>query len=91
MRAISTGISYIVFFTLRTIFSNRYFYIDFKLSKFYLLIFSIILYAFYNTFNKFNMGSVIGYLICLMLLFILYNDAAKWGIMYLKNFLYKEE
>lgn len=80
--AISTGISYIVFFTLRTVFSNRYFYVDYKLKKFYALTSVSVAYALYNTFVVFNIGSVIGYIICLFILLIMYRDTIKWGIKY---------
>ena len=58
--AISTGVSYIVFFTLRTTLANKYYYTDFKLSKFYLLTVATCVYAFYNTFWNFSVFSVIG-------------------------------
>jgi O-antigen/teichoic acid export membrane protein len=83
--AISTGISYIVFFSLRTYLSNKYFYIDFQLKKFYLLTVAVSLYALYNTFIKFNICSVIGYILCLLLLTALYKDTICWGIRYLIN------
>lgn len=89
--AISTGISYIVFFSLRTLLSNRYFYIDFKLKKFYFLTFVTSLYALYNTFVYFNIGSIIGYLVCLGVLIILYKDAIRWGLVYIYKFLKKEK
>lgn len=81
--AISTGLSYIIFFTLRTVLANRYFYVDFGLKKFYVLTFTVVVYAYYNTFVKFNLGSVIGALICIALLFLLYRPTVKWGIKYL--------
>lgn len=83
--AISTGLSYIVFFTLRTVLSNRYFKVDFKLKKFYILTFIVCCYAFYNTFISFNVGAIMGYFICLAILVILYFGTVKWGILYLKN------
>ena len=86
--AISTGISYIVFFTLRTVLSNRYFPVNFKLNKFYFLTFCTGCYAFYNTFVFFNAGSVIGYLICLVVLVVLYYDTIKWGLQYLYNMIF---
>lgn len=85
--AISTGLSYIVFFTLRTFLSNRYFYVDYKLKKFYLLTVVVVAYAFYNTFVKFNAGAVVGYIICLFVLILLYKNTVIWGIKYLKGFL----
>jgi len=81
--AISTGISYIIFFTMRTVISNRYFYIDFKLKRFYLLTIIVVVYAFYNTFFEFNINAIIGYLICLTALCILYRDTIIYGIKYL--------
>ncbi len=69
--AISTGISYIVFFSLRTFLSNKYYYTDFGLKRFYLLTLSVCLYALYNTFFKFNVWSVVGYLICISMLYLL--------------------
>lgn len=83
--AISTGIAYIVFFTLRTMLSNKYFYVDFKLPKFYLITGVVSIYALYNMFIPFNIGAVAGYIICLSVLIILYLDTVKWGILYLKN------
>jgi O-antigen/teichoic acid export membrane protein len=81
--AISTGISYIVFFTLRTVLSNRYFYVDFKLGRFYTLTFAVVLYSFYNTFFKFGILTVVGYIACVALLVVLYFDSVKWGISYI--------
>lgn len=83
--AISTGLSYIVFFTLRTILSNRYFYIDFKLKKFYLLTLIVSIYAMYNTFVHFNIGSVVGYVVCVISIVVLYKDHVHSGLQYLKN------
>lgn len=85
--AISTGISYIVFFTMRTSISNKYFYVDFKLKKFYLLTAFVALYALYNTFIHFGFGAIVGYLVCLILLIVLYKDTIMWGIKYLLKLL----
>ena len=81
--AISTGISYIVFFSLRTFLSNKYYYVDFKLKRFYTLTLVVSLYALYNTFLLFNIGSVIGYFVCLVVLLILYRDAVGWVMIYI--------
>ena len=92
--AISTGISYIVFFTLRTVLSNRYFYVDFKLGRFYILTFAAVLFSFYNPFFKFGILTVVGYVACVALLVVLYFDSVKWGLSYLikgiKKILHKE-
>ena len=85
--AISTGLSYIVFFTMRTFLSNRYFKVDFKLGKFYLLTAVTAAYALYNTFISFNMWSIVGYLVCIIVMYLLYKDTVIWGIKYLGRFL----
>lgn len=83
--AISTGISYIVFFGLRTYLSNRYYYVDFKLKRFYFLTLLVIVYAWYNTFITFNAGSVVGYIICLCAMLVLYKESVVWSLQYLWN------
>lgn len=77
--AISTGLSYIVFMTLRTVLAGRYYYVDFKLKRFYTVTLVAVLYALYNTFVIFNAGSVIGYFIAMSVLALLYRDAIRTG------------
>lgn len=81
--AISTGLSYIVFFMMRTFLSNKFFYVDFKLKKFYLLTFVVSLYALYNTFVEFNAWVVVFYVICLGIMCFLYHNTIKWGYGYI--------
>lgn len=83
--AISTGISYVVFFTLRTFLANKYFYVDFRIKKFYLLTGVVSLFALYNTFNKFNYINIILYLISLVLLLVLYKNSLNYILKFLKN------
>lgn len=85
--AISTGISYIVFFTLRTILSNRVFYVDYHLKKFYVITGFAVAYAFYNTFVPFNLVSFSGYIICIVAMFVLYRKTILFGFDYLKDML----
>lgn len=87
--AISTGISYIVFFTLRTIFANKYYYINFNLKKFYLLTFITVLYAAYNTFIKFNFISVIFYIIVCIVMICLYKETMIFTYNYIKKIITK--
>lgn len=87
--AISTGLSYIVFFTLRTIISNKYFYVDFRLKQYYLLTLFAIGYALYNTFVPFNIGSIIGYIVCVTMIVILYKDIVIWCISYFLSLIRK--
>lgn len=57
--AISTGISYVIFYGLRTFFGNRYYYFDHNASKFWIVTISMIGYATYNTFFNFGIISIL--------------------------------
>jgi O-antigen/teichoic acid export membrane protein len=73
--AISTGISYIVFFAMRTLVSNKYYYINYGLWKFCIITLFTIAYAFYNTFFSFDWISIVGFFVCIGVLLALYwND-----------------
>ena len=86
--AISTGISYIFFFLMRTIIANRFFKIEVELRKFYTITVLVSVYAMYNTWVKFNYITVVGYLIVLFALVVLYRDTVIWIYQYMKNFLH---
>ena len=83
--AISTGIAYILFFTMRTLISNHYYYVDYGLKKFYILTAAVAAYAGICSFVKFNIGSVIGFMICIGLLVCFYNESIKWMVRYVKE------
>lgn len=83
--AISTGISYIVFFTMRTTIANKYFYIDFKLKSFYVITILAVLYALYNSFFAFNIFTIVGYVICIVVVIVLYWNEVKWCVDYAKK------
>lgn len=80
--AISTGISYIVFYLLRTLLGQKYYYVDFKLARFGIITMITSLYAFYNTFVQFSICAVLGYFVCLVALVVLYKDTIRWMIKY---------
>lgn len=78
--AISTGISYIVFFTARTLIANRYFPVDWKLGKLFMLIGIVLMYALYNTFCD-NVGiSILWYMIILITMIGLYRNVIIEGV-----------
>ncbi len=78
--AISTGLSYVLFFVLRTVISNHYYYVDYKLKKIAIIIMIISAYALYNTFVKFNWITIAGYVVCVMIIVLLYKDTVIWGM-----------
>lgn len=73
--AISTGISYILFWALRTIISNKYYKIDWDYNKFLIITFFTIVYAFYNTFYNNSIVIILGYIIEMLLIIFLYKNS----------------
>ncbi len=72
--AISTGLSYIVFFALRTLLSNRCFPVSFGLPRFYAMTLILTGCAAYNTFTGFGWGSAVTAAVSYIALFLLYRD-----------------
>jgi O-antigen/teichoic acid export membrane protein len=70
--AIAGGISAIVFFSLRTIFSLKYYKVDYNILKFYLLLFLVFGYALYSTFAKWNIYNALIGVALILLIFWLY-------------------
>lgn len=83
--AISTGLSYCLFFILRTYFSNKYFNLNIRPIKITIITILMIVFALYNTYNKINLISVTLYLISLVAIFVLYKEHIYKGIALLKN------
>jgi len=77
--AISTGLSYIVFFILRTVLANQCYYLDFGLRKFYALTCLTLVYAWWNTFHRFGVISIVSYLAICAIMGILYKKVIKKG------------
>ena len=75
--AVSTGLSYIVFFTLRTIFSNHYFPIDYKLKRFYLLTLVFAVGCVYHMFHAFDYIIVGIFVVTMVLVVLLYFQTIK--------------
>ena len=80
--AISTGIAYITFFVMRTLLSNRYYYVDYSLMRFSILSVSSILFAVYATFHAIDIMSVFLYICVLTIILFLYRDSVKIMIRY---------
>lgn len=80
--AISTGLSYIVFFVMRTIIGARYYTVNFGLKRFALISIAMIEFATICAFSKFSLWTVGAYIMCIFVLFLLYRDSVKslWHI-----------
>lgn len=72
--AIATGMTYIVFFVLRTIISQKLYYIDFKLSKFYILTTITFFLVVYATFKPVDIITIIISIIILGLIVYFYKS-----------------
>ena len=75
--AVSTGLSYILFFTLRTLFSNHYFPVDFKLTKIYLMIVIFAAGSWYHMFHSFDLTIVCIFTGTIVMICLLYRDTIK--------------
>lgn len=76
--AVSTGISYIIFWGMRTYISNKYLTVDYKIKKFLILTMAVCVLAYHSTFCETNVMTVILYLICITLLFIMYRNSVRY-------------
>lgn len=73
--AVSTGFSYVLFFALRTCFANRFFYVDFKLKKFAIVMVLFLAFASYNTLNPVNWADLVLYFIFISVCSFVYRNA----------------
>lgn len=77
--AISTGLSYIVFFILRTYYSNKYYKVDFKLKKFFIILFFIYILAIYSSFNTMDWAILgMGTVLMIAIIYLYRNVIAKF-------------
>lgn len=75
--AVSTGFSYIVFFVMRTVLSNHYFPVDFKLNRLYILTAVFAGTSWYHMYHSFNIEIVVIFLVTIGFICILYRDTVK--------------
>ncbi|MBU3178172.1 oligosaccharide flippase family protein [Clostridium estertheticum] len=75
--AISTGIAYISFFTMRTFLSLKFYKVNYNLKKFYTITALIVVYAFYATFNSINLIYILIGIVELVMLSMFYKDVVK--------------
>ncbi|PFW57232.1 polysaccharide biosynthesis protein [Bacillus cereus] len=70
--AISTGLAYIFFFSIRTFISGKLYKVNFDLKRIYLMTTCLLIFTIYATFNTFDMYYFIIGLLNLMVLILLY-------------------
>lgn len=89
--AISTGMSYVLFFILRTTFSIRYYNVDYDLWKIMILIFTTILYAIKASFISFSLVDIVLFFVITILIVLLYKDTVIFSINYCLSSLKKRK
>ena len=72
--AISTGLSYIVFFIARTYFSKKFYSVNYNLKKFAIATIMVYILAAYSSFYKFNMIILILTILNLGIILVLYKE-----------------
>ena len=87
--AISTGVSYILFFILRTYFGDKYYHIGFKWTRLIIVSVLTVVLAAYNTFFQFSIISVLIAVICYLVIAICYKDTISLCIVLAKKALIK--
>lgn len=83
--AISTGLSYIVFFLVRTIVSRRYFRVDFHFGQLFVVTVLLVAYSIYNTFFDTSLIVVLFYGVLVLTMLILYKNTVFEIIAILKK------
>jgi len=76
--ALSTGISYIIFFGMRTIISKRLYKVNYHLGKFYFSTVIFVVVAFINTFVNSLFLQVLSAVIGLILVLIVYREQVRY-------------
>jgi len=76
--ALSTGISYIIFFVMRTVISKRLYKVNYHLGKFYFSTVVFVVVAFINTFVNSLFLQVLSAVIGLILVLIVYREQVRY-------------
>ncbi|MDK0538610.1 oligosaccharide flippase family protein [Clostridium perfringens] len=87
--AISTGVSYIVFFTARTLISKRLYYVDYNLRKFYISTILVTVLALYASFNTSMLLLILLGILVLIIVCFIYREILILSFKYLENKLLK--
>ncbi|WP_162138551.1 polysaccharide biosynthesis C-terminal domain-containing protein [Planococcus halocryophilus] len=75
--SIATAFSFIVFFSLRTYISLRYFKVDYPLKKIYTMVVVVSAYSFFSIYSSSWLTSMLMSLIPLLILFIIFAQDIK--------------
>ncbi|WP_255993626.1 lipopolysaccharide biosynthesis protein [Clostridium perfringens] len=83
--AISTGLSYIVFFTARTVISKRLYYVDYNLKMFYISTVLVTVLAIYASFNTSMLILVLLGIVILLIVCLIYREVIVLALHYIDD------
>lgn len=93
--ALSTGVSYIVFFALRTLLSNRVFYVDYNLSGFSVALVALFAFASYGSNHSFSGIQILFFLGVVAVIALVYRESivqlVSYGIRMINQYTAKKE
>lgn len=89
--AISTGISYIIFFIFRTLLSVKQYPVPYKIGKIGIMTAVLLAYTIYNTFFEFNIITILGGIVCLIVWLVVYKSEIISMIKNLKVLIRKKQ
>lgn len=87
--AISTGISYIVFFAIRTYFANKVFHVDYKLSRFAVSTVALLLFSVYGSTHSFSLVQVAMFIGVTAVTLLSYREYIPFAFNYGKQIILK--
>ena len=83
--ALSTGISYIVFFVMRTLLANRVFYVDYNLKSFMVVSVALLLFAYYGSGHYFSVLQIFMFIGVLAVVMMCYRRYISDMLLYAKE------
>lgn len=86
--AIGRCVSGILYFILRTYFSNKYYYVDYSLKRLSICVLMMVVFAIIDVFTRITIIQIIVYLICLVIFILMYIKDIKDMIDYFKGTLF---
>lgn len=87
--AISTGLSYVVFFVLRTALANRVFYVNYRLPNFFVSVAALFAFAVYGGDHRFSWIQIFMFLGVMAVIVIAYRKDFQHSVNYGRNMLKK--
>lgn len=75
--AISTGLSYILYFYLRTLFSNKEYEVKYSLKELYICLIPMFIFSLYSTYNSLNLMTIMMFIFSNVIFYLQFRDTAR--------------